>query len=169
MAVDTKNLHPIVKDLMNKFIDNCRKKGINVQITQGFRSKEYQNELYAQGRTKPGSVVTNAKGGYSEHNYGLAFDFVLIKNNGRADWDSRNKMWAIAGAIGESLGLSWGGRWTKFIDLPHFQYTFGLTITDLLRGKKPPAVVKLKGPSELKGLVEKQLVRTKVGIYKILS
>lgn len=165
--MDTKNLHPIVKDLMNKFVETCKQKGINVIITQGFRSKAEQDALYAQGRTKPGSVVTNAKGGQSNHNYGLAFDFALLQN-GKVTWDSRDKRWAIAGMIGESLGLEWGGRWKQFIDLPHLEFMFGLTINDLIKGKRPPNVIKIKGPSELKGLTEKQLVRTKIGIYKII-
>lgn len=70
--------------------------------------------------------------------------------------------------IGESIGLEWGGRWKQFIDLPHLEFMFGLTINDLIKGKRPPNVAKVKSPDELKGLTEKQLIRTKIGIYKII-
>lgn len=117
---DLKNLHPTLIAKMNKFITDCKAKGINVLITQGFRSFAYQNSLYEQGRTKPGRIVTNLKGGLGPHCYGWAFDFVLLEN-GKPDWNTRNKKWYLAGEIGEKCGLEWGGRWTKFIDLPHFQ------------------------------------------------
>lgn len=133
---DTKNLNTEVKRLMNKFILECAKQNIFVGITQGYRTIEYQNKLYEQGRTTKGNIVTNCKGGWSPHNYGLAFDFVIMEN-GKACWDSRNKKWSIAGQIGEKIGLEWGGRWKKFPDMPHFQNMFGLTISDLVKGKKP--------------------------------
>lgn len=121
--------------LMNKFIANCKAKGIDVMITQGLRTIEYQNGLYAQGRTKPGRIVTNCRGGYSPHNYGVAFDFCILEN-GKPDWNTRNKKWYLAGEIGEKIGLEWGGRWTKFIDLPHFQLK-GLKYNNLFKGKSP--------------------------------
>lgn len=136
-------------------------------ITQAYRTKAEQDALYAQGRTKPGKIVTNAKGGYSNHNYGLSFDYVPLDGT-RAIWDANNPLWSKFGLIGESLGLEWGARWKQLPDRPHLQYTFGLSINDLVKGKRPPSVVKLRGPSELQGLKENQLIRTKVGIYKIV-
>lgn len=167
MAVDTKNLHPIVKDLMEKFITEAKAKGINLMITQAYRSKAEQDALYAQGRTTKGKIVTNARGGYSNHNYGLAFDFVPLVGN-KAVWDSHSPLWGKLGEIGESLGLSWGGRWRPFVDLPHLEKTFNLSVAELAKGKRPPNVAKVSNPEELKGLTEKQLIRTKVGIYKIV-
>jgi len=164
---DTKNLHPVLQDLMNKFIPACAKAGITVGITQGFRSIAYQNELYAQGRTKPGLIVTNCKGGYSPHNYGLAFDFCIYEN-GKINWDSRNKKWGIAGNIGKSLGLNWGGDWDSFIDLPHLEFMFGLSINNLLKGKKVPVVTKVSSILYLKELKEEYLVRVGKDIYSTL-
>jgi len=165
---DLKNLHPVLQDKANQFIKACASKGITVGITQGFRSIEYQNGLYAQGRTTAGKIVTNCKGGYSPHNYGLAFDFCLY-TNGKVDWDSRNKQWAQAGAIGESLGLEWGGRWTSFVDLPHLQFMFGLTIAQLLKGKRAPIVVKVPEVRWLKELKEEYLIRVGKDIYSTLQ
>lgn len=165
---DIKNMHLVLQDKANKFIALCAANGIQVGITQGFRTTEYQNGLYAQGRTKTGKIVTNCKGGYSPHNYGLAFDFCIYEN-GKVDWDSRNKKWAIAGATGESLGLEWGGRWKQFVDLPHMQFMFGLTIAQLLKGKRAPLVVKVSDPRYLKELEEKYLIRVGKDIYSTLQ
>lgn len=130
-------LHPLLAAKARQLITAAFKEGINIIITQGYRSKEEQNALYAQGRTKPGKIVTNAKGGYSYHNYGLAFDFAVLNADGSINWTVDNK-WKRVGALGKSLGLEWGGNWKSFRDYPHFQLTFGLSIQDLLAGKRPP-------------------------------
>lgn len=102
-----------------------------------------QDGLYAQGRTKPGSIVTNAKGGQSYHNYGLAIDIVLLidkDKNGSfesASWDVKSDFdkdgksdWIEAVQIFKRYGYEWGGDW-KFIDAPHFQKTLGKSIYEL--------------------------------------
>jgi peptidoglycan L-alanyl-D-glutamate endopeptidase CwlK len=48
--------------------------GITIKVISGLRTFEKQNDLYEQGRSKPGRIVTNARGGYSNHNFGIAFD-----------------------------------------------------------------------------------------------
>ncbi|NDB70468.1 MAG: peptidase M15, partial [Methylocystaceae bacterium] len=74
------DLHPYVAKLCRAFVAACKKEGIDILITSTWRDNEAQNALYAQGRTKPGKKVTNAKAGSSFHNYKLAFDFVPIVN-----------------------------------------------------------------------------------------
>ena len=133
-------VHPLVAAKAHQLIEQAYKEGINVIITQGLRTIEEQNELYAQGRTKPGKIVTNAKGGYSYHNFGLAFDFALLNPDGSVNWNVDEK-WKRVGAIGKSLGLEWGGDWKDFKDYPHFQMTFGLSLADLRAGKRPPEQV----------------------------
>lgn len=129
-------VHPVVATKARQLIERAYKEGINVIITQGLRTIEEQNELYAQGRTKPGKVVTNARGGYSYHNFGLAFDFAVLNPDGSVNWNVDEK-WKRVGAIGKSLGLEWGGDWKDFKDYPHFQMTFGLSLADLRAGKRP--------------------------------
>lgn len=143
MSRNTNDLHPYVKKLAEELVIRAMNNGIPVIITQTLRTIKEQDELYAQGRTKQGRIVTKARGGESMHNYGLAFDVALVKN-GRAVWDedadlNKNQLadWEEVGRLGEELGLEWGGRW-RFPDRPHFQYTFGLTIKDLKAGKRPP-------------------------------
>lgn len=119
-------LHPIVATRAQTLIDLCAHGGFAVLITQGLRTFAEQDGLYAQGRSKPGKIVTWARGGQSYHNYGLAFDFVPLDALGKADWDTRHAAWQRAAELGESVGLEWGGRWSaRKRDLPHFQYTGG--------------------------------------------
>ena len=103
--------------------------GKKLRVTSGLRTIAEQNELYAQGRTKPGSIVTNAKGGQSYHNFGLAIDVVEIKGP-QALWS--NPDWNKIGTFGKKLGLEWGGDWTSIKDKPHFQMSFGKTTGQLL-------------------------------------
>ncbi|MED4182771.1 peptidoglycan-binding protein [Priestia megaterium] len=130
------NVHEIVQEKSYELIRQAYKESIFVVITGGFRSIEQQHKLYSKGRTTPGSIVTNAKGGYSYHNYGLAFDIALLDDNGEVDW-TIDRRWNKAGEIGKRIGLEWGGDWTSLKDYPHFQYTFGLSLSELRSGKKP--------------------------------
>ena len=91
-----------------------------VEVVQGHRTFAEQDGLYAQGRTKPGKKVTNARGGQSNHNYGLAVDFCIFEN-GQPNWNAPYEKWEAIGEAAEALGLEWGGRWKSFRDLPHVQ------------------------------------------------
>ncbi len=145
-----KTLHPKIRQEVEsayKHInDKILGKGVRMRLAYTYRSEAEQNELYAQGRTKLFDnngkrlgKVTNAKGGQSIHNYGLAFDIVLLLDkdgNGTfetASWDTKGDFdkdlksdWLEIVLYLESLGYEWGGRW-KLKDAPHFQNTFGKT------------------------------------------
>lgn len=121
-------LHPTLQAKATKLVELAEAKGIGVLITQGLRTWEEQDALYAKGRTAPGAVVTYAQGGSSYHNFGLAFDIVVLNAVGKADWDTKNPFWAVCGQIGKDLGLVWGGDWSaKKRDMPHFELP-GLTL-----------------------------------------
>lgn len=130
---DINDLHPRVKALCESFLAQCKKAGIDVMITSTYRDNESQTALYNQGRTTAGSIVTNAKAGQSYHNYRVAFDFAPLKN-GKIDWSDTGSF-LMCGKIAESLGLEWAGRWQKFKELAHCQFTGGLTLADLQNGK----------------------------------
>jgi peptidoglycan LD-endopeptidase CwlK len=130
---DLNLLLPKVKQMAENFISKCNAQGIKVTITSTYRSPEEQDILYAQGRTTPGNVVTNAKGGQSIHNWKCAIDFAPVVN-GVIPWNNKDLFTKI-GVIGESCGFEWGGRWESFLDLPHLQYTAGYTLTDFQNGK----------------------------------
>jgi peptidoglycan L-alanyl-D-glutamate endopeptidase CwlK len=127
------DLNPKVRDLCIRFIAKCYAAGIDVLITSTYRDAASQNALYAQGRTTAGRKVTNAKGGQSWHNWRCAFDFVPIVN-GKAMWDDAAKF-TQCGEIAESLGLEWAGRWFKFKEAAHCQFTNGLTLSDFQAGR----------------------------------
>lgn len=130
---DIRELHPKVKQKALDFLDACKDAGLNVVIYSTYRDHESQNDLYAQGRTKAGKIVTKAKGGDSFHNWRVAFDAAPMVN-GSIAWNDA-KLFDRMGTIGEQCGLEWGGRW-KFKDSPHFQFTGGLTLADFKAGKQ---------------------------------
>nr|WP_294935166.1 M15 family metallopeptidase [uncultured Flavobacterium sp.] len=125
-----KKLHPSIRDEVVTIINACDASltgKAKIRITQGLRTVEEQNLLYAQGRTLPGKKITNAKGGQSVHNYGFAVDICLIINGKTASWDTvkdwDNDMvadWYECVKIFARYGWDWGGNWKKFKDLPHF-------------------------------------------------
>jgi len=125
-------LHPIVATRGRSLIALALHEGFGVLITQGLRTWKEQDVLYAKGRKTPplgkAFIVTNAKGGQSWHNFGLAFDLVVLDALGKATWDLKHAGWKRVGALGKSVGLEWGGDWKTFKDIPHFQYTCGLTL-----------------------------------------
>ena len=131
---DIKELNPKVARLCEAFVAACLVQGIEVKIISTYRDGDYQNSLYAQGRTLPGKKVTNAKSGQSWHNFRCAFDF-CPSVNGKLQWNDI-ATFKRCGEIAESVGLEWAGRWKSFQEMAHCQFTGGLTLADLRSGKK---------------------------------
>lgn len=119
--------------------------GLTVQILSGTRTYAEQTAIYAQGRTKPGSVVTNAKAGQSNHNFGIAFDIGIFK--GKTYYtgknDAENKAYLDASKLIKPVGLLWGGDWRSSKDYPHYELPVGgksvSQIRALLEAGKPYA------------------------------
>lgn len=148
MSRKLEDLHPDLEPIARAFLAECERQSIEVLITCTYRSVTEQAELYAQGRTKPGKVVTWAEPGESLHNRigpdgkpsAEAFDVVPLRN-GKLIWGTSGngidddptddqtddlELWQRVGQIGELLGLSWAGRWRKpKTEYPHFQVTIG--------------------------------------------
>lgn len=130
------DLHPAVKVRAERLLRLCADEGIDLLITSTFRDDESQNALYAQGRTAPGRIVTNARAGQSYHNHRVAFDVVPLRA-GKPVWGTTGAdlaLWQRVGELGEQAGLEWAGRWKRFREFPHFQYTGGLTLADFNAG-----------------------------------
>lgn len=129
------DLKPAAKQRAEAFLKACADEGLDILIYCTYRSGGEQDELYAQGRTKPGKIVTNARAGDSWHNWGYAFDFVPVVG-GKPQWSDAS-LYAKAGRIAESVGLEWAGRWTgKLKETAHCQYTGGVTLAQLKSGVK---------------------------------
>lgn len=134
ISIDRINtLHPAIRGEVVELYTKASAlmpEGIIIRITQALRSIEYQNKLYAQGRTAPGKIVTNAMGGRSYHNYGLAFDFCLIKD-GKVSWEV-DKNWQLVASVFKNADYIWGGDFKRFKDYPHLEKTFGYNWRGLL-------------------------------------
>ncbi len=124
-------LHPKAEALARSFLEKAAAAlpaGVAVKIISGTRSYKEQDALYAKGRTLPGPKVTNARGGYSNHNFGVAFDIGLFQG---AKYLEESPLYAKLGPIGEAVGLEWGGRWKSIQDEPHYQAKTGLTLAQM--------------------------------------
>lgn len=127
-------LHPLLQHKIEAFFKKCDNLGYGVGISCGYRSFDEQNKLYAQGRTEKGSVITNARGGYSQHNFGWACD-IYRNEKGHGAYDDSDGWFKKVAKVAKSVGLCWGGDWKSFQDKPHFYIgTYGDT-TEQLRTK----------------------------------
>ena len=109
--------------------------GLGIFIVSGLRTFPEQALLYVQGRTKPGKIVTNARPGESYHNFGLAFDFAVMKGSSLV-WNPDHADWKRFVRLGKEAGFAWGGDWTSFKDYPHLQLAGAPSLTTL-RGQFP--------------------------------
>lgn len=130
MITDLRSLHPVFREKVFKLIDICKRKGINLAIVEAFRTRSKQNEYKAMG-----TKFTRSAGGASKHQYGLAVDVVPIIDS-VAVWNNKT-LWKKIGVVGESLGLRWGGRWRSIYDPGHFEWTGGMSTSDLAKGHLP--------------------------------
>ena len=137
-------LRPDVEANCRKWLERCKAAGLNVLITSTVRDREYQEYLYAQGRTRPGSIVTNAKiPTFHADTAGLAFDF--CKNVKGHEYDD-TAFFKKAAAIAKEMGFSWGGDWKSFVDRPHIQWDNGGEWTSaMIRADKLPPAMPLWG------------------------
>ena len=123
-------LHPALVAALRRVVADLAAQGITIELVQGLRTFEQQDALYAKGRTQPGQIVTRAKGGESNHNYGLAADLCPFTND-TPDWNAPMAVWAAIGVAAAAHGLEWGGAWKKFIDKPHVELP-SMTVKDCL-------------------------------------
>lgn len=137
---NVKELHPELQIKLSLLQSECKKQGIVIGVGECLRTKAEQDALYAKGRTKPGKIVTKAKGNtYSSmHQWGVAVDIYLkmdVDGDGSTVDDAFNNSTGLfnkVGKIGQSIGLEWGGSWKSIKDLPHFQLTqYGSTPAQL--------------------------------------
>lgn len=111
---DIKELNPLAQTACNLFLAECKKQGVNIFITETYRSQARQNYLYEQGRTRSGQIVTWTKN--SNHTGRMAWDIAVSPPKNLYDVATLNK----AGVIAKQLGITWGGVW-KTPDRPHFE------------------------------------------------
>jgi len=131
------DLHPALQRGCRELMRRMSQAGFtHVGVSSTYRCNHHQDWLFEQGRSRPGNIVTNARGGQSIHNHmphnALAFD--IFQNIRGQEWNNP-AFFATAGQIWVNMGGEWGGNWASFPDRPHFQYTSGLTLRDLQNGR----------------------------------
>jgi len=139
-----KTLLPDVQDTFKELLlagkRSAARNGWDYRLISGHRTYAEQNAIYAQGRSKPGKKVTNVRGGYSRHNFGIAGDFGVFatKNTKKTSDDVYldGSQWSSAESVHKAvadyakekdLPIQWGGDWKSFVDMPHFEYKNGKT------------------------------------------
>jgi peptidoglycan L-alanyl-D-glutamate endopeptidase CwlK len=111
-------LHPQLHAPARKFVLAAAEQGVTIKLISGLRTYAEQDVLYAKGRTAPGPKVTNARAGYSNHNFGLAFDIGVFSGG---KYLPESPLYKTVAHIGKWLGFEWGGDWTSIKDEPHYQ------------------------------------------------
>lgn len=131
-------LHSKVQQVFKNWIAECQimaaAHGYEYKAISGNRTWDEQAKIYAQGRTSPGKIVTNAKPGYSNHNYGIAVDMGVFKDGKYLDGLKPAEAQAFhskAAVVAEKYNIEWGGNWKSFKDYPHFEYKTGKTLSQL--------------------------------------
>ena len=141
---DVSLLRPDVEANCRKWLERCKAEGLNVLVTNTVRDKEYQEYLYAQGRTRPGSIVTNGRTPtFHADTASLAFDF--CKNVKGHEYDDE-EFFRKAAMIAREMGFSWGGDWKSFPDMPHIQWdNQGEWTSSMILAEKLPPEMPLWG------------------------
>jgi peptidoglycan L-alanyl-D-glutamate endopeptidase CwlK len=123
--VRLRGCHPELRARVTALIAALAARGLDVVLTQGVRSAAQQQALYAQGRSRPGKIVTNCDGvtKVSNHQpkadgYGYAVDVAWRNARGEITWTGP---WDTMMDLAEAHGLTAGGRWTSFPDRPHLE------------------------------------------------
>ena len=145
-------------------IQRCAAEGLPVAVVETVRDLEYQASLYAQGRTKPGKIVTNQKTpSFHWDKVGLAFD--ICKNVKGHEYDDAD-FFRKCGAIGKEMGFTWGGDWKSLPDRPHFQWDDGGRFTaSMVRKGQLPRLMPLY--REVKAVTKdeaKSILKSKAGL-----
>jgi len=136
-------LHPKLRQEVTTLLERAESiidPDYKIRVVQGLRTIEEQDALYAQGRTKPGSIVTKAKGGSSYHNYGLAIDLCWLIKQADGSYKYEEKRSWIFGPqyqkivkIFKEAGYTWGGDFKQISDKPHFEKNFDVNWKSLYK------------------------------------
>lgn len=128
-------VHPRLRDIVYRMFDILSPMN-PFRVAQGLRTYSEQDALYAQGRTASGAHVTNAIGGFSAHNFGLAVDLYPLNPDGSIDWNPAHPDWKQMESVMITCGLESGATWKRLVDAPHGQLVtpiWPITPTDAMR------------------------------------
>jgi peptidoglycan LD-endopeptidase CwlK len=169
-------LTPYAKQIMTEMLQAAHAVDLNMQIHSAYRSPAEQDGIFAQGRTKPGKIATNARGtpqAQSMHCYKVAVDAHFDQNqDGMAEWDEKlyKKVWEECLKKGlDKRGLAWAGNWQSFKETAHFEVSFGKSWRDFAAGFDPskhvePVKVEAPKPAPAKAAKPASKVVSKDGM-----
>lgn len=127
---------PEIRKLVGLAVQIADENGVVIKVISGNRTFEEQDKLYAQGRTEPGKIVTNARGGFSNHNFGIAVDMGVFRGSTYLDGSNKKADRDLAASVhrqvserakANGLNTEWGGDWTSIKDFPHHELKTGLS------------------------------------------
>lgn len=128
MTRSIEDLHPNLRNKCLKHLKKCQDNDIDAFVTHTWRSPSEQDELYAQGRTKPGKIVTYLKSDRSKHCFMIgatpaakAYDIMIKNEDGSLINDGDHVKYRKAAEYGKELGLECGFFWKKFRDSGHYE------------------------------------------------
>jgi|GEM_PF-611605 peptidoglycan L-alanyl-D-glutamate endopeptidase CwlK len=171
LSRDPQRLEPSVRARLQALRRLASQRGLSFILTSTLRTAPEQEALYAQGRRPLQEVnalraraglepITEAENRIvtwtkvSMHQFGLAFDVALLDEGGRPHWELAKDTngngrpdYLELGELGEAAGLQWGGRFSS-PDYCHFQYTGGLSLQELLQGRRPGEPSPAEGPPQ---------------------
>lgn len=135
------NIHtliPVAQREVRRFLTKAHREfpNFNIRIISGTRTYAEQNALYRKGRGgNPGPIVTKAKGGESNHNFGIAWDIGIFQNGRYLTGSTHDEEQAYrnVGKAVVSRAVEWGGSWRTFPDLPHYQLKTSLSLAEIRR------------------------------------
>ncbi len=113
-------LAPAFRAKVDELLARMKSKGHDPIVAESTRTNERQTYLYGFGREYDDGrgIVTHSKDADETwHHFGLAVDIISASKG----WDASRRFWNDLGTIAAALGLSWGGAWRSFKDLPHIQ------------------------------------------------
>lgn len=128
-------LHIKAQEMARRFLAKATTGSKTVRIISGNRTYEEQNRLFAQGRFgNPGPIVTNARGGQSNHNFAIAWDIGIFTSSGEyldGNTAAEEREYKKVFDLVDGIGLEWGGNWTTIVDLPHYQVPTGKKVSEV--------------------------------------
>ena len=126
-----RTLQPRAQEQARRFMAAVLAAGMPIRLISGTRTYAQQNALYSKGRFgNPPPQVTKARGGHSNHNFGLAWDVGVFQGG---FYRPESPFYRKAAEVGLTPALEWGGQWSGFVDLPHYQLKTGNTVAVVRR------------------------------------
>lgn len=125
------SLLPKAQIAARQFLNFAAIAPFQVKLLSGTRTYAEQNALFAK---RP--VVTKARGGQSNHNFGIAWDVGIFVDGQYYTGKNKKETQAyvdLSKIIMPKMGktIEWGGNWKSIVDMPHYGLLTGKSISEV--------------------------------------